>query len=530
MEFCGAPTSMVKPQKRMKSTVPNTFEEHAVYVGDYAGEKTIKVLLVSAATPDTFWSYRHVLSFISKKACFPPLGLLTVAAMLPKHWNLKLVDLNVTSLTDAQLEWADYVFVSAMLAQVNSAREVFARCSVLGKTVVAGGPVFATGHEGFPDVKHFVLGEAEGVMPELVADMMSGKVKEFYHSAARPDIEQTPVPRWDLIKFKHYATMSLQFSRGCPFNCEFCDIIVMNGRVPRLKTNEQMIRELDSLVDRGWTDSIFMVDDNFIGNKAKVRAFLRELIAWEQRRGIRLQFTTEASLNLADDPELLDLMVRAGFKKVFVGIETPQEDSLLECAKVQNANRDMLAAVRTIQKSGLEVMGGFIVGFDSDRPNIFERQIKFIQEAGVVTAMVGLLQALPGTRLFSRLQTEGRILHDATGNNSAVDLNFIPKLAPETLIEGYRTLVKRLYTPKMYYRRILTFLRDYRPQGQRIHLSWCDLRAFFKSLWVMGVLSRGRREYWKFFTKALLFHRRAFPEAMTLAIIGYHFRRVASAL
>jgi radical SAM superfamily enzyme YgiQ (UPF0313 family) len=490
----------------------------------------MRVLLVSAATPDTFWSYKHVLSFISKKACFPPLGLLTVAAMLPKRWDLKLVDLNVTSLTDAQLAWADCVFVSAMLAQVDSAREVIARCRQLGKTVVAGGPLFTTGHAGFPEVKHFVLGEAEDIMPNLVADMISGDLKESYRCEKRPDIRQTPVPRWDLIKFKHYATMPLQFSRGCPFNCEFCDIIVMNGRVPRLKTNEQMIGELESLVDAGWTGPIFIVDDNFIGNRAKVKEFLRELIAWEERRRIQPQFTTEASLNLADDAELLELMVRAGFKKVFVGIETPQEDSLLECAKVQNAKRDMLTAVKTIQKSGLEVMGGFIVGFDSDKPNIFERQIRFIQEAGVVTAMVGLLQALPGTRLFSRLRQEGRILHDASGNNVEASLNFVPKLDRKVLVEGYRSLVKRLYTPRMYYRRILTFLREYRPQGQGIHLSWGDVKAFIKSLWIMGILSRGRRQYWKFLTKALLFHRRAFPEAMTLAIIGYHFRRVASAL
>ena len=490
----------------------------------------MRVLMVSTATPNTFWSYKHVLSFISKKSCFPPLGLLTVAAMLPKRWDLKLVDLNVTSLTDAQLAWADYVFVSAMLVQADSAREVIARCGKLGKTVVAGGPLFTTGHADFPEVKHFVLGEAEDIMPELVADMVSGKLRKFYRCEERPDIWKTPVPRWDLINFKHYVLMPLQFSRGCPFNCEFCDIIVMNGRVPRLKSNEQMIRELESLVDAGWTDPIFVVDDNFIGNRAKVKAFLRELIAWQELRGIHLQFTTEASLNLADDPELLELMVLAGFKKVFVGIETPQEDSLLECGKVQNAKRDMLSAVKAIQKSGLEVMGGFIVGFDNDKPNIFERQIRFIQEAGVVTAMVGLLQALPGTRLYSRLTQEGRILHDASGNNVEAGLNFVPKLDREVLIEGYRALVKRLYAPKMYYRRILTFLREYHPQGQRFHLSSRDVRAFLKSLLVMGVMSRGRREYWKFLMRALLFHRRAFPEAMTLAIIGYHFRRVASAL
>lgn len=490
----------------------------------------MRVLLVSAATPDTFWSYKHVLPFISKKACFPPLGLLTVAAMLPDTWDLKLIDLNVTSLTDAQLRWADYVFVSAMLAQIASARDVIGRCRRLGRTVVAGGPLFTTGHARFPEVRHFVLGEAEDVMPALVTDMESGDLKEIYRSQERPDIRQTPVPRWDLIRFKDYAVMPLQFSRGCPFNCEFCDIIVMNGRIPRLKTTDQMIRELDSLVDAGWTDPIFIVDDNFIGNKAKVKAFLRELIAWEQRRHLRLQFTTEASLNLADDQELLDLMVRAGFKKVFIGIETPEVDSLLECAKVQNAKRDMLTAVKIMQRSGLEVMGGFIIGFDSDKPNIFERQINFIQEAGVVTAMVGLLQALPGTRLFSRLEREGRILHEPSGNNVEASLDFIPKLDRRVLVEGYRSLVKRLYTPSVYYQRILTFLREYRPQGQSIHLTWCDVKAFIKSLWVMGVLSRGRYQYWKFFMKAMAFYRRAFPEAMTLAISGYHFRRVASAL
>lgn len=490
----------------------------------------MKVLMISAATPDTFWSYKHVLSFISKKACFPPLGLLTVSAMLPEDWDLKLIDLNITSLTEAQIAWADYIFVSAMLIQADSARKVIARCHNQGKTVIAGGPLFTTGHAGFPEVKHFVLGEAENVMPELVADMITGDLKALYHHDERPDIRLTPAPRWDLIKFKHYALMPLQFSRGCPFNCEFCDIIVMNGRIPRLKTSEQIIRELNSLVDAGWRDPVFIVDDNFIGNKVQVKAFLRELIAWKHRRGITLQFTTEASLNLADDPELLDLMVRAGFKKVFVGIETPQEESLLECAKTQNANRDMLTAVKTIQKAGIEVMGGFIIGFDSDQPNIFERQMKFIQEAGVVTAMVGLLQALPGTQLFTRLNNEGRILHDASGNNVEVSLNFVPKLDRAILIDGYRSLVKRLYTPQMYYQRILTFLHAYRPQGQPIHRSWSDTKAFLKSLWIMGVRTRGRREYWKFFTKTLLFHRHAFQEAMTLAIIGYHFRRVASSL
>jgi radical SAM superfamily enzyme YgiQ (UPF0313 family) len=490
----------------------------------------MKILLVSAATPDTFWSYKHILPFVHKKAVFPPLGLLTVAAMLPADWELKVADLNVKSLSDNDIDWADCVFVSAMIVQADSARRVIARCNRHGRTVIAGGPLFTTGHDLFPEVHHFVLGEAENVMPELIADLISGNVKKIYRSDERPDITRTPAPRWNLINLKSYALMPLQFSRGCPFNCEFCDIIVMNGRVPRLKTPRQMIRELDSLLDAGWRDPIFIVDDNFIGNKVKVKELLREMITWRQRRNVAIQFTTEASLNVADDQELLDLMVRAGFKKLFIGLETPQEESLLECAKVQNVKRDMLSAVKTIQRAGMEVMGGFIIGFDSDEPNIFERQIKFVQEAGVVTAMVGLLTALPGTRLFTRLQEEGRLLHHTTGNNMDSVLNFVPKLDREMLVEGYRSLVNHLYTPKAYYRRILTFLREYRPRGPKFHVSWCDVVAFCRSLWIIGLRTPGRREYWKFFLKTLLFHRRAFSEAMTLAIQGYHYRRIARSL
>jgi radical SAM superfamily enzyme YgiQ (UPF0313 family) len=490
----------------------------------------MNVLLVSAATPDTFWSFKHVLHFISKKAVFPPLGLLTVAAMLPRDWNLRLIDLNVNRLTDEHIKWADYVFVSAMIVQMESVRQVIARCSGMSKPLIAGGPLFTTGHAGFPQANHFVLGEAEDIMPTLVADMRAGKVKSFYKSSQRPDVTTTPVPRWDLIDFEHYALMPLQFSRGCPFNCEFCDIIAMYGRVPRVKTTMQMVQELDALVDAGWHDSVFIVDDNFIGNKVKVKALLRELIAWRMRRGIALQFTTEASLNVVDDPELLSLMVQAGFKKLFVGIETPEEESLRECGKVQNAHRDVISAVKTIQQAGIEVMGGFIIGFDNDKPNIFERQFKFIQESGIVTAMVGLLQALPETRLFSRLTREGRILRDATGNNVETALNFIPMLDREMLINGYRSLIKHLYTPHEYYERILTFLQEYRPQGPRFRLARSDVFAFFKSLWIIGVCTRGRREFWKFFTNILLHHRRSFAEAMELAIVGYHFRRIASTL
>ena len=490
----------------------------------------MNILLVSPATPETFWSFKHALRFISRKAAYPPLGLLTVAAMLPRSWALRLVDLNVRPLAPTDIAWADYVFISAMIVQEDSARQIIARCQAAGKPIVAGGPLFSTSPERFPEIEHFVLGEAEHVMPALVADLDAGHPQRTYHDPERPNLAETPLPRWDLIRFKDYATMPLQYSRGCPFNCEFCDIIVMYGRIPRVKTPVQMIRELNALVDAGWNDSIFIVDDNFIGHKVKVKEMLRALIHWREGRRSSVSFITEASLNLVDDSELLDLMIQAGFKKVFVGVETPNEESLAECAKVQNSSRDLVAAVKTMQNAGLEVMGGFIVGFDSDTHTIFERQRRFIQESGVVTAMVGLLTALPRTRLFERLKQEGRILRESTGNNLDVMLNFIPKLDREVLVDGYRGLVKHLYTPKMYYRRALTFLREYRPRGPRIHHSWYEVLAFLRSLWVMGVCTRGRREYWKFFTKSLLFHPRKFGEAMNLAIIGYHFRKVAANL
>jgi radical SAM superfamily enzyme YgiQ (UPF0313 family) len=490
----------------------------------------MKILLVSPRTPDTFWSFKHALRFVSRKSSIPPLGLLTVAAMLPPEWKLKLVDKNVERLKDEDLRWADYVLVSAMIVQKESVREIVARCTALGKIVIAGGPLFTTGHEAFPEIKHFVLGEAEEVMSQVVADMRRGQLQSIYRATGWPDITQTPVPRWDLINLRHYVTMSVQFSRGCPFDCEFCDIIVMNGRVPRTKTPAQLIAELDALCRRGWKDMVFIVDDNFIGDKRRTKTLLHALIEWRQRARPGIGFLTEASVNLADDPELCALMVQAGFKKVFVGIETPSVEALVECRKRQNQNRDLVAAVQTLQRAGLEVMGGFIVGFDSDQSDIFKRQFEFIQRSGVTTAMVGLLTALPQTRLWQRLKREGRLETESTGNNTDAALNFRPKLNREFLQSGYRELVKKLYEPGAYYQRIRTFLKSHRPTGPRLRMSRADCIAFFKSLWLLGVWHRGRVGYWRLFWGTLLRRPRQFPHAIELAILGYHFRLVANSL
>jgi radical SAM superfamily enzyme YgiQ (UPF0313 family) len=490
----------------------------------------MKILLVSPRTPDTFWSFKHALRFVSRKSSIPPLGLLTVAAMLPSEWELKLVDKNVERLKDEDLRWADYVLVSAMIVQKESVREIVARCTALGKIVIAGGPLFTTGHEAFPEIKHFVLGEAEEVMSQVVEDMRRGQLQSIYRATGWPDITQTPVPRWDLINLRHYVTMSVQFSRGCPFDCEFCDIIVMNGRVPRTKTPTQLIAELDALCRRGWKDMVFIVDDNFIGDKRRTKTLLHALIEWRQRTRPGIGFLTEASVNLADDPELCALMVQAGFKKVFVGIETPSVEALEECRKRQNQNRDLVAAVQTLQRAGLEVMGGFIVGFDSDQSDIFKRQFEFIQRSGVVTAMVGLLTALPQTRLWQRLKREGRLETESTGNNTDAALNFKPKLNREFLQSGYRDLVKKLYEPGAYYQRIRTFLKSHRSTGPRLRLSRADCIAFFKSLWLLGVWHRGRVGYWRLLGGTLLRRPRQFPHAIELAILGYHYRLVANSL
>jgi len=490
----------------------------------------MNVLLISPQTPDTFWSFKHALRFVSKKASMPPLGLLTVAAMLPTDWQLKLVDLDVDRLHDRDLLWADYVMIGAMLVQQGSVHQVAARCNSLGKPLIAGGPLFTTGHESFPEIQHFVLGEAEDVIGQLVDDMRSGTVQRFYQAPRRPQVTQTPAPRWDLIDLHDYVTMSVQFSRGCPYDCEFCDIIVMNGRVPRTKSPAQLLGELEGLRRRGWKDMVFIVDDNFIGNKRKTRELLHAVIDWRQRTRAKMGFLTEASVNLADDAGLQDLMVRAGFKKVFVGIETPSVEALTECRKLQNRSRDLVESVHTLQRAGLEVMGGFIVGFDSDSQDIFKRQLEFIQRSGVATAMVGLLTALPQTRLWKRLQGEGRLERESSGNNTDGALNFTPRLSRDFLTNGYRELMKKLYEPHTYYQRIRTFLRAYQPTGPRLRLSRSDLIGFLKSFWILGVWHRGRVSYWRFFWGTLLTRPRQFPRAIELAILGYHFRRVAARL
>ena len=431
----------------------------------------MNALLLYPRFPDTFWSLKHALKFLGKRSAMPPLGLLTVAAMLPRQWNLRLVDTNVADLSDRDLAWADIAMISGMAVQKESARQLIGRCNRAGVTLVAGGPLFTAEHEAFPTIDHFVLNEAEVTLADFLADLSSGAAKRIYRSPDYADLTKSPTPMWSLLNLKHYGFMGVQYSRGCPFNCEFCNVTALFGRTPRVKSPAQIITELEGLREAGWRSSVFFVDDNLVGNKKALRTeLLPALIEWQgTHRGI--SFNTQASINIADDPKLMQRMGAAGFDTVFVGIETPSLESLAECGKVQNKNRDLVADVKKIQRAGLQVQGGFIVGFDNDEPSIFARQIDFIQKSGIVTAMVGLLQALPGTALFERMRREGRLRGGSTGDNVDGSTNIIPAgMSAGTLREGYQSILRSIYSPRHYYRRVRTFLREYRrPTIQHRH-------------------------------------------------------------
>jgi radical SAM superfamily enzyme YgiQ (UPF0313 family) len=489
----------------------------------------MKILLVYPKYPDTFWSFKYALKFISKKASFPPLGLLTVAAMLPEEWEKRLIDMNVTVLTEDDLEWADYVFISAMVVQKESAREVIRRCKELGIKMVAGGPLFTTRYEEFENIDHLVLNEAEITLPSFLDDLKKGCAQHLYTSKEWPDLRKTPPPKWELINMKKYASMCIQYSRGCPFNCDFCDIIVLNGHKPRTKSKDQIREELEVLYSQGWRGGVFFVDDNFIGNRKRLKTeILPFLIEWMKQKKYPFYFSTEASINLSDDEELMQLMVKARFNRVFIGIETPNEESLTECNKCLNKNRDLIACVKRIQSNGLEVQGGFIVGFDNDPPSIFERQISFIQKSGIVTAMVGLLNAPRGTRLYNRLKKEDRLLNDSSGDNTDFSLNFIPKMNVETLMNGYKKILNTIYSPKHYYKRVITFLKGYKPKPlrEKINIKIPEFKAFFKSIWFLGIKGKERLHYWKLISWTLVRRPGFFNLAISFAIYGFNFRKI----
>jgi radical SAM superfamily enzyme YgiQ (UPF0313 family) len=488
----------------------------------------MNILLVFPQYPETFWSFKHALKFVFKKSTNPPLGLLTIASMLPKVWKKKLIDMNVNKLRDRDILWADYVFISGISIQKKSVKEVIERCRTLGVKIVAGGPLFTSGYKEFQGVDHFILNEAELTLRPFLEDLEKGCPKPVYQSSEWANLEQTPIPQWDLIKMHRYASMSIQYSRGCPYNCDFCDITLLYGKRCRSKSAEQIINELNDLYTRGWRGSVFFVDDNFIGNHRKLKQeILPPLTEWLVQRKYPFQFFTQTSIDLADDDELMTRMKQAGFETVFVGIETPDETSLSECTKSQNKNRDLIACVHKIQKFGFQVQAGFIVGFDSDPLTIFESQINFIQKSGIITAMVGLLNALNGTQLYHRLKSENRLLHDVSGDNTDFTMNFVPKMKLETLMEGYRGIISSIYSPKFYYARVKTFLKTYRAvKGRKMQIRPMLVVTFLRSVLRLGVIGRERFQYWKLLGWSLFSRPHTFPLAVTFSIYGFHYRKV----
>ncbi len=491
----------------------------------------MNVLLIYPEIPDTFWSFKHALKFIRKKAVSPPLGLLTIAPMLPTEWKKRLIDLNVRKLTKDDLSWADCAFISAMTVQRESALRVIAQCKAAGLRIIAGGPLFTIEHEPFDSVDHFVLNEAELTLPPFLEDFAKGDARRMYTTSDHADIRTTPPPMWELVNLQDYASMSVQFSRGCPFNCDFCNVTSLFGHKPRIKSASQMIAELESLYQRGWRGGVFFVDDNLIGNKRQLRMeLLPALIEWRRDKKGFL-FSTEVSINLADDESLMQTMVKAGFDTVFIGIETPNEESLAECSKKQNMNRNLVEDVKRIQRAGLQVQGGFILGFDNDSPLTFRRLTDFIQRSGIVTAMVGLLQAPPGTKLYERLKQAGRLLDRLSGDNVNGKTNIIPIMSLDVLRKGYKDVLQHIYSPEIYYQRVKTFLREYKPPRIKVPLDFhyisSNLHALIRSIIQLGIVGKERFHYWKLFLWTLARKPRNFPLAITLAIYGHHFRKIS---
>ena len=462
----------------------------------------VNVLMVWPRFPPSFWGFEGVVDVVPEKSIMPPLGLITLAALCPPNWHIRLIDRAFEELQDRDLVWADLVMVSAMHAQRADARVILARARSLGRRTIVGGPWASNEPDAvLADADHVFVGESEEAFAGIAAALEHGSAQRLYRASDKPEMTLSPVPRYDLLRLDKYASMSVQYSRGCPFQCDFCNIITIYGRRPRVKTSAQLIAELDTLRRLGWRKQVFIVDDNFIGNHRQALSLARDLAAWQKRHRYPFSFYTEASIDLSDRPELLAAMVDANFLYVFLGIETPSTQALLECGKHQNLRGDTLEQVLRIQQSGLWVAGGFIIGFDSDDESIFDRQVEFIDRAAIAWAMTGALQAMPTTPLFDRLNREGRLFEDSWATNFSPP-NFRTILPAPVLLRGLRDLLIRLYEPEPFFRRAVRSLESWRPSAtQRPPKEPLPYRlhVWLRSMWIQGVRSNYRLAYWRFF-------------------------------
>ena len=484
----------------------------------------MNALLVQPLTPNTYWGFQHAVGIVGKAASMPPLGLVTLAAQLPRAWALRVVDLNVEPLLDEDLEWADALLLTGMLIHAPSMHEVLARARRFGVRTIVGGPAASSSPVEFGDADHVFAGEAEDRLHTLVEVLERGSGPRVLVPAdgARPRLGSVPPPRWDLLRRDRYVSMSLQYSRGCPFNCEFCDIIEMFGRQPRTKSASQVLRELDALREWGWRGSVFFVDDNFIANRRAVAEALPAVARWQEEHGRPFEFYTEASVDLATQPRLLSAMVEAGFSTVFLGIETPSAEALRETQKLQNLRMELHEAVARVTSAGLEVYAGFIVGFDADGPGIFAVQRDFIGSVPVAAAMIGLLTALPRTQLWRRLEREGRLRRDCSGDQFGRP-NFVTALDEATLLSGYRSLLASIYDAEAYYARCAQVI-DHVGAAPAAAMPAGALAKLLRIVLRVGVLSPRRRHFWRLLARALR-RPHTLRRALGLAVQGEHFIR-----
>jgi radical SAM superfamily enzyme YgiQ (UPF0313 family) len=482
----------------------------------------IKALMIWPRFPASFWGFEGVLDIIPERSMIPPLGLVTVAALCPASWEIRLLDLSFDALRDEDLLWADLVMVSAMHAQRTDTLATLDRARTLGRRTFIGGP-WASSEPEFLLTKadHVMVGEAEEVFAGIAAALEDGTAHALYKVIDKPALTESPVPRFELLTMSNYTSMPIQFSRGCPFQCEFCDIITIYGRKPRAKTPVQMIAELDRLRELGWRNEVFIVDDNFIGNSKLALALTKELALWQERNKRPVSFFTEASIDLADRPELMAAMVEANFMYVFLGIETPSLEALKGSSKFQNLRGDLVSNVEKIRAAGLWVLAGFIVGFDSDDETIFERQRLFIEKTAITWAMAGVLQAPPTTALYDRMKREGRLYEDSEATSNFSPPNFETVMPLPTLLEGLSGLLADLYTPEAFFARALRSLEHWQPRKTQVPPSMplsYNLRVFGASMWHQGVRSQYKKAYWRFLGKVL--RRWAFDDAkLWLAVL-----------
>ncbi len=487
----------------------------------------MRVLLIYPLFPKSFWSFEKTLALVGKKALLPPLGLITVAAILPKTWEFKLGDRNIGEITESEWNWAELVIISGMIVQKEDLLAQIKAAKQRNLPVAVGGPYATTSPQEVEaaGADYLVLDEGEITLPMFVKAIAQGKKSGTFRATEKPAVTETPIPRYDLLQLSAYDNMSVQFSRGCPFQCEFCDIIVLYGRKPRTKTPTQLLKELEFLYDLGWRGGVFMVDDNFIGNKRNVKILLRELRVWMKEKDYPFSFDTEASVDLAKDEELMELMVDCSFKKVFLGIETPDEDSLALTQKYQNTRDPLSESVDKITRSGLQVMAGFIIGFDGEKPGAGDRIVRFVEQTGIPMAMFSMLQALPDTALWHRLEKEGRLIQRGANINQTTLMNFVPTRPIEDIAHEYIDSFWKLYEPERYLDRALRYfmkLGTPKHSGKR-KITPQVISALLTIFWRQGVVGSTRWKFWRNFFTLMLHNYRVVPFYLIVCAYLEHF-------